>query len=67
MEDELIYKIQYNYDFRLLISTLNLYSYLKDTTPKRTLIFNTLIQKINDKLDNSKAEMDELVELVNSF
>ncbi|XP_027199187.2 uncharacterized protein LOC113793366 [Dermatophagoides pteronyssinus] len=63
LEDELLYKIQYSYDFKLLNATLTLYHRLKDTTPKRALIFDTLIRTIGEKLEESKASMLDLVQM----
>lgn len=63
LEDELLYKIQYSYEFKLLNATMTLYHCLKDTTPKRSLIFDTLIRTIGEKLDESKASMLDLVHM----
>ncbi|UXI19243.1 40S ribosomal protein S10 [Sarcoptes scabiei] len=64
LEDELIHKIEFSYDIRLLLSAFNLYHRISGDNPKRKLILEKIIKAIDKKLDNSDIEISELIAMI---
>lgn len=68
LDDELLFKIEFTHDIRLMIHAFQLYHKHADSSPKRALIVNTLQRKISEHLDTAESvPLSDLIQLVGGF